>query len=307
MDWFSSLSIEDQQRLALPYIQLLQQQLAQGNIRFQRLQQSLDQFDDPLPYHECPQISKYVCVQRLNKKVCRNCFQTSPKEKVWRCRSCSVWGCIKCNRDSKKVVRCDGCKYSICERCDDTVLRKDSEQDWKCIGCHVSDKIIAECERRTDQLRKGKITRRQAMFLWSKSALSQKSEDLVYRILGNKLQAWTICAVGIDDEYCEDFPDLDDLEEFFPFLLCPNYSISLKTTEFIKEIVNKIVPEHLGDYWRNDFITHLDDNPNCIGRFTYYANDLLILICENGFGGDFEEKFDLVTETEPEFFQRTFE
>lgn len=309
-DWFSLLSIEDQNRLAPSYILLLKQQLAQAEVRHERLMTSLRHYD-PEPHPDSIS-GKMVIAGRYKYRTCRNCLQTSLVDEVWSCDGCLQWGCIKCNRSDKKVIQCEDCHSCVCEKCDAGILDEDLSC---CVGCTETSSILRECARRLKQLKKGEITRSQATIKWivggyplndpEKDGISQNHWILVDRSLCQKrvvTDSWRIFLQGDEDA---DEKLFEVPEDGCVMVLVPRYHCSPRFVPLVNQLIRKFVPgERFSEYLEvifNDFRGPYQS------RFDITTLEVIRTFINSGDEHITEEKLTRVTQEDPEFLQRIFE
>lgn len=298
--WFGSLSKDEQIRLAPSYISVLQQQLAQAEIRFRRAMDCLDYFD---------QILGRI---KNASRVCRNCLQLSKKEEIWKCLGCGAWGCVKCNTSTKKVIPCWFCNLNACERCDPSVLQEIPEEETRiCFGCVIVTDIINICNSTMTKLQWGEITRSKAVVTYLITGHNEEDElltkkyvkEILTTYLNQQDYGWFCLDEGDKGGGIEDFPDVF---EDNTFLLIPFYQESPWSKALIKEIADRfaLVPDRelfMAELWDTLSLGHN------LERITLTVEEFLepFLVTDHQIITD--QKWAEVGASHPEFFEKIFD
>lgn len=254
--WYSTLSLEEQFRLAPSYVNLLLEQLATAHRRQEKLIKVAD---------------RYNAMKLANRKglCCKNCFEIENVRLVLRCRGCFVWGCRRCNTKEKRVVKCGGCGYTTCERCDPSIKDYDPNPEiWRCFVCDIAVAIVKECNDRMELLRSGKITRGAAVVIWTDDTENKESLGPVYDVLKSRLGGeWNIF-MGNKSELAEDFPEIESCA----LVITPDFDQSPISMELAKELNQLFFPDDDPDSWKF-ILENMVDSSFRTARITYTAGE----------------------------------
>lgn len=323
-DYFSTLTSDEQHRLAPAYILLLKQQLAQAEIRHQKLLKALNRFDPEGGVYGYPNLHEFN--KKMNKlTTCRNCFIVSPKDKVYFCCWCDQAGCEKCNSETKKVVKCSRCENNVCEKCDAGILFYHDEimpytksgknvivKRYECSVCSEVEKISQELETRLEKLQKGEITRSQAVLTWviggppiTNPKEPTFSQCMVYNTLDHEIhESWAIFEPGHEDETYQDFPD----SLSYSFIFLPKYSVSPKSRHLVTTIIFLFFDDDEDQqilYAQR--IYEMLDFEGQLSRKSLTAGDIISIFLETEDPNFGQEKVRLIREKNPGFWERVFD
>jgi len=252
--WYSTLSPEEQFRLAPSYVNLLLEQLATAHRRQEKLIKVAD---------------RYNAMKLANRKglCCKNCFEIENVRLVLRCRGCFVWGCRKCNTKEKRVVKCGSCGYTTCERCDPSVINYDPNPEiWRCSMCDIAAYISRLCNDRMELLQDGKITRGAAVVIWTDDTEKETMLKPTYESLKKRLsKEWHIFK-GDQLELMDDFPEIEDCS----LVIIPDYDTSPISIKLANEIHQLFFPGN-----HNYILDNLDANSFDVGRTRYTVGEFI--------------------------------
>ncbi len=254
--WYSTLSPEEQFRLAPSYVNLLLEQLATAHRRQEKLIKVAD---------------RYNAMKLANRKglCCKNCFEIENVRLVLRCRGCFVWGCRKCNTKEKRVVKCGGCGYTTCERCDPSVMNYDPNPEiWRCFMCDNAAYISRLCNDRMELLRDGEITRGAAVVIWTDNTEKETMLKPTYESLKKRLSKEWHIFMGDQLKLMDDFPEIEE----YSLVIIPDYSCSPVSVELAKELGQVLFPDP--DSWK-EILNQLSADMFAGARTTYTVSEIV--------------------------------
>lgn len=223
---FGSLSQEKQQLLAVSYVGVLQEQLAQSYCRHQKLIEAVKH------------LQKLVKVG-FNDRICMNCFSLGDKTSVFQCYDCTIhYGCSKCNNDEKHVWKCSTCSSAWCENCDDM-----NSSERICKVCKISADLIEKAKSQHERCTNGQIKRSEAIICWSIEKLHFSKKQFRKLLRKCSIIIWTAEVFSYDqyEELEVDFSHFEsriDLE--YILIIIPYYSTFPSIERFIYDLGEKI-------------------------------------------------------------------
>lgn len=235
--WFSTLSKEQQIRYAPSYISLLQEQLAQGNLKYQKLWSQIAIFE---------KVNRDGQIRYYRQKVCRNCLEISSETEVFECGMCGTQGCHRCNTERKRILQCIHCNLFFCEKCDGGFFIFPDGRYYATFP--RSNAIFDAIKEKTEKLTKSEITRKEAIILWSikdvpgleKLPFFQKhSSKCVSHILDSSIQFLEWCCCSFDEvELLKDFSELGGATKKKSYMLIPRHHVSPNYITLVDDIYN---------------------------------------------------------------------
>lgn len=326
--WLASLSDSERLLYADAYILALQTQLAQAEVRHRRLLKSLGHYD---PEDHPDSINgRKILAKRDRYRTCRNCLQTSLKKDVFTCFICHQWGCVKCNTDLKRIEQCMGCYQHICEKCDASVLDDEIDEEvWRCVGCLEARLVVKECKNRMSKLKKGLISRSQAIVSWIVGGFPLDNPEnyfrtqdhllLIDRVLQTTLEEkWDVFLGGCvdegeaDEEILNFFPRKEDdpkpstvpRGEYCCIVLVPKYRYSPKTIVLVEEIANKVTRKGYEKVFTNKIYGYLA-KLLVSSRTTLTVSEVLKYLVDEEY--IYQGTVDDIFGKNPEYLQRVFD
>lgn len=181
----------------------------------------------------------------------------------------------------------------MCEKCDHSVENYDLENPklWNCFGCYNATLIMKSYNDKLWLLKTGKITRREAVVIWS--------DDLEYgNILTTTLRSLILPIMDIYKgdslPLNKDFPEINENT----LVIIPSYSLSPNSVKLIQEIA-QLFPN---DREESEILDDLTADEFYTARVTYSVGELFdrYLDCEILT----EEQYASV---DPKFLERIFD